>query len=137
MARVTVEDCIQEVPNRFELVLLASQRAKQISVGNPLTVERDNDKDSVVSLREIADKTISLPQLEESLVQSFYKKPVSDIADQKLLTSGEEIAADVEEAFKEAAQSISDSRSSNAPAAAEEDAEGDMAFGGDDVEAED
>lgn len=134
MARVTVEDCIQEVPNRFELVLLASQRAKQISVGNPLTVDRDNDKDSVVSLREIADKTISLPQLEETLIQSFYKKPVSDIADQKLLTSGEEIAADVEEAFKEAAQHISDSRSGG-NAGSEEDS--DMAFGGDDVEAED
>ena len=137
MARVTVEDCIMEVPNRFELVLLASQRAKQISVGNPLTVERDNDKDSVVSLREIADKTISLPQLEENLIQSFYKRPVSDIDDQKLLTTGEEIPADVEEAFKEAAQHISDSRNTSAPVAAEEDAETDMTFGGDDVEAED
>jgi DNA-directed RNA polymerase subunit omega len=136
MARVTVEDCIMEVPNRFELVLLASQRAKQISVGNPLTVERDNDKDSVVSLREIADKTISLPQLEENLIQSFYKRPVSDIADQKLLTSGEEIPAEVEEAFKDAAQHISDSRNT-ASAGAEEDADGDMAFGGDDVAAED
>lgn len=135
MARVTVEDCIQEVPNRFELVLLASQRAKQISVGNPLTVERDNDKDSVVALREIADKTISLPQLEETLVQSFYKKPISDIADQKLLTSGEEIPVEVEEAFKDAAQHISDSRNANAAPAADEDA--DMAFGGEDVEAED
>ena len=57
MARVTVEDCIVHVPNRFELVLLASQRAKQISSGNPLTIERDNDKDAVVSLREIADRT--------------------------------------------------------------------------------
>ena len=136
MARVTVEDCIQEVPNRFELVLLASQRAKQISVGNPLTVERDNDKDSVVALREIADKTISLPQLEENLIQSFFKKPVSDIADQKLLTSGEEIAADVEEAFKEAAHSISDSRNAGA-AAPEADEDTDVDFGGDDVVAED
>lgn len=134
MARVTVEDCIQEVPNRFELVLLASQRAKQISVGNPLTVDRDNDKDSVVALREIADKTISLPQLEEVLIQSFYKRPVADVADQKLLTSGEEIAADVEEAFKEAAQSISDSRGNSAPAA---DEDADLAFGGDDVVTED
>ncbi|MDX2074730.1 MAG: DNA-directed RNA polymerase subunit omega [Alphaproteobacteria bacterium] len=137
MARVTVEDCIMEVPNRFELVLLASQRAKQLSVGNPLTVERDNDKDSVVSLREIADKTISLPQLEETLIQSFFKRQVSDIADQKLLTSGEEIAADVEEAFKEAAQSISDSRNTGAAADDDADSDADMAFGGDDVQAED
>ena len=63
MARVTVEDCILHVPNRFELVLLASQRAKQISSGNPLTIDRDNDKDSVVSLREIADQTVSRAQV--------------------------------------------------------------------------
>lgn len=141
MARVTVEDCIEQVPNRFDLVLLASHRAKQISVGNPLTVERDNDKDSVVALREIADQTIGLDQLEENLVQTFYKKPVADVADQKLLTSGEEIAADVEEAFREAAQSMSDSRN---PASSSEDADdnagddaGDMSFGGDDVAADD
>lgn len=137
MARVTVEDCIMQVPNRFDLVLLASQRAKQISVGNPLTVERDNDKDSVVSLREIADKTISLPQLEENLIQSFFKRPVSDIADQKLLTSGEEIPADVEEAFKEASQHISDSRDTSAASSATDEDDADMAFGGDDVEGED
>lgn len=136
MARVTVEDCIQEVPNRFDLVLLASQRAKQISVGNPLTVERDNDKDSVVSLREIAERTVSLPQLEEVLLQSFYKKPVSDIADQRLLTKGEEIPVDVEEAFKDAALHLSEARG-NSPVAAEAEEDGDMAFGGDDVEVED
>src|SRR5579864_7369334 len=70
MARVTVEDCILHIPNRFELVLLAATRAKQISSGNPLTVERDNDKDGVVSLREIAEQTISLEELEEGLIQS-------------------------------------------------------------------
>ena len=106
MARVTVEDCILNIPNRFELVLLAAQRAKQITSGNPLTVDRDNDKDSVVSLREIADKTISLDQVQETLIQSFFKKPISDIADKKLLTKGEEIPAEVEEAFKDAAQHI-------------------------------
>src|SRR5262245_50648838 len=106
MARVTVEDCILHVPNRFELVLLAAQRAKQISSGNPLTIDRDNDKDAVVSLREIADQTISLDQLQETLTQSFFKKPISDIADKKLLTKGEEIPAEVEEAFKDAAQNI-------------------------------
>ena len=74
MARITVEDCLKKMPNRFELVLLAAQRAKQISSGSPLTIDRDNDKNSVVSLREIADKTISLPGLEEHLIQSFFKK---------------------------------------------------------------
>ena len=106
MARVTVEDCILHIPNRFELVLLASIRAKQITSGNPLTIERDNDKDGVVSLREIADQTISLEALEEGLIQSFFKRPISDIADKKLLTKGEEIPAEVEEAFKDAASHI-------------------------------
>jgi DNA-directed RNA polymerase subunit omega len=129
MARVTVEDCILQIPNRFELVLLAAQRAKQITSGNPLTVDRDNDKDAVVSLREIADQTISLDQLGETLIQSFFKRPLSDIADKKLLTSGEEIPAEVEEAFKDAAANISIQ-----PAASEDDG---MAFGGDDIETED
>ena len=106
MARVTVEDCIVQIPNRFELVLLASTRAKQITSGNPLTIDRDNDKDGVVSLREIADQTISLEALEEGLIQSFFKRPISDIADKKLLTKGEEIPAEVEEAFKDAASQI-------------------------------
>lgn len=132
MARVTVEDCILQVPNRFELVLLSAQRAKQISSGNPLTVERDNDKDSVVSLREIADKTVSLGDLQEGLIQSFFKRPMSDIADKKLLTAGEEIPAEVEEAFKDAAANI-------AVPAAPAEAEGDegMSFGEENVEAED
>lgn len=128
MARVTVEDCILHIPNRFELVLTASQRAKQISSGNPLTIDRDNDKDAVVALREIADRTVSLEGLQEDLVQSFFKKPISDIADKKLLTKGEEIPSDVEEAFKDAAAHIS----TPAPAASEEEAEG-MSFEGEDV----
>jgi DNA-directed RNA polymerase subunit omega len=73
MARVTVEDCIDKVPNRFELVLLASHRARSISQGAPLTVERDNDKNPVVSLREIADVTIDTDDLHEDLVHSMQK----------------------------------------------------------------
>ena len=131
MARVTVEDCILHVPNRFELVLLASQRAKQITSGNPLTIDRDNDKDSVVSLREIADQTVSLGALQEEVIQGFFKKPISDIADKKLLTSGEEIPSDVEEAFKDAAQSLG-----GKAAVAEEDLEG-MSFAEENLDAED
>jgi len=70
MARVTVEDCVLRVPNRFELVLMASQRARDISAGAPLTVARDNDKFPVVALREIADRTVSLEHLENVLIQS-------------------------------------------------------------------
>lgn len=77
MARVTVEDCILNIPNRFELITLAAQRAKQISAGNPITLDRDNDKDAVVSLREIAEKTIDLNGLKEEIVEkhSRYQRP--------------------------------------------------------------
>jgi DNA-directed RNA polymerase subunit omega len=69
MARVTVEDCIEIVPNRFDLVLLAGQRARQISSGAQLTVERDNDKNPVVALREIAEKSVETVLLQEAIVQ--------------------------------------------------------------------
>jgi DNA-directed RNA polymerase subunit omega len=68
MARLTVEDCIDRVPNRFELVLLAAQRARELSSGAALTVDRDNDKNPVVSLREIADDTVDLDTLRRKLV---------------------------------------------------------------------
>lgn len=73
MARVTVEDCILKVPNRFELVMLASHRAREIGSGAPLMVERDNDKNPVISLREIADTDISLETLGESLIRNHQK----------------------------------------------------------------
>ena len=73
MARVTVEDCVVKVPNRFELVLVAAQRAREITSGAPLSVDRDNDKNPVVALREIADDTIELDHLQESLVRGMQK----------------------------------------------------------------
>jgi DNA-directed RNA polymerase subunit omega len=73
MARVTVEDCIDKVENRFDLVLLASHRARTISSGTQITVERDNDKNPVVALREIADNAISPEDLKEELVHSLQK----------------------------------------------------------------
>lgn len=73
MARVTVEDCIDKVENRFDLVLLASHRARMISSGSQITIERDNDKNPVVALREIADKTISPEDLKEDLIHSLQK----------------------------------------------------------------
>src|SRR3954451_8421066 len=73
MARVTVEDCVVKVPNRFELVLLASQRAREITSGTPLTVERDDDKNPVVALREIAEETVVLEGLRDSLVRGMQK----------------------------------------------------------------
>ncbi len=73
MARVTVEDCIDKVDNRFELVLLAGHRARQISQGAMITVDRDNDKNPVVALREIADETLSPEDLKEALIHSLQK----------------------------------------------------------------
>ncbi len=73
MARVTVEDCVQKVPSRFELVLLAAQRAREISSGAPLTIDRDNDKDPVVALREIADGTITPEELREARIRSMQR----------------------------------------------------------------
>jgi DNA-directed RNA polymerase subunit omega len=73
MARVTVEDCVLRVPNRFELVMYAARRARDISAGSQLTVERDNDKNPVVSLREIADGTVDTEELHARLIQSMQK----------------------------------------------------------------
>src|ERR1700689_790514 len=73
MARVTVEDCVIRVPNRFELVLLAAQRARDILSGAPLTVDRDNDKGPVVALREIADVTIPLDTLQNNVIKGMQK----------------------------------------------------------------
>jgi DNA-directed RNA polymerase subunit omega len=75
MARVTVEDCILQVPNRFDLVLYAAQRARNISRGETLTLDRDNDKNPVVALREIAEQTVQLPNLEADLVKSLSRTP--------------------------------------------------------------
>src|SRR3954469_2684505 len=73
MARVTVEDCIDKVDNRFELVLLAGHRARMVSSGAPITVDRDNDKNPVVALREIAETTVSPEDLKEDLIHSLQK----------------------------------------------------------------
>lgn len=70
MARVTVEDCVDKVPNRFELVMLAAHRAREIASGSPLSIDRDNDKNPVVSLREIADETQLADDLRERLIES-------------------------------------------------------------------
>ncbi len=73
MARVTVEDCIDKIPNRYELLMVAAQRAKDLSAGAPLTVARDNDKNPVVALREIADGTVNIEELQKSLVMGLQK----------------------------------------------------------------
>lgn len=78
MARVTVEDCVTKIPNRFELVMTAAQRARDISAGAELTMDRDNDKNPVVALREIADETVDYDVLQETLVKSLQRYVESD-----------------------------------------------------------
>lgn len=73
MARVTVEDCVDKIPNRFDLVMAAAQRSRQISAGAPLLVERDNDKNPVVALREIAEEKLAGDRLEEVMIQAMQK----------------------------------------------------------------
>jgi DNA-directed RNA polymerase subunit omega len=73
MARVTVEDCVLKVPNRFELVLVAAQRAREITAGAQLTLDRDDDKNPVVALREIADDTVAVDRLQDSLIRGMQK----------------------------------------------------------------
>jgi DNA-directed RNA polymerase subunit omega len=85
MARVTVEDCVQRVPNRFQLVLLAAQRARNLSRGEELTLDRDDDKNPVVALREIAEQTIPLEKLEQDLVKSLSRAPEPEPADEEVL----------------------------------------------------
>ncbi|MEN3973545.1 DNA-directed RNA polymerase subunit omega [Emcibacter sp. SYSU 3D8] len=104
MARVTVEDCVEKVPSRFELVLLAAQRAREISSGAPLTIERDNDKDPVVALREIADGTITPDELREARIRTMQRyverdEPEEDelsreFAGRQLSAVHEELSAD-------------------------------------------
>jgi DNA-directed RNA polymerase subunit omega len=94
MARVTIEDCIDKLPNRFELVLLASHRARLLSQGTPLTVDRDNDKDPVVSLREIASETVNKDDLREEFIHAMQKHVEVDepeATEVPLLTQGGEV----------------------------------------------
>jgi DNA-directed RNA polymerase subunit omega len=93
MARVTVEDCVEEIPNRFELVILASERAKSISSGAPLTVERDNDKNPVIALREIATKNIDPEVLRESRIVGLQKNnKVDETPEENLYAEAQESA---------------------------------------------
>jgi DNA-directed RNA polymerase subunit omega len=85
MARVTVEDCVEKVPNRFELVLLAAQRARNLSRGEELTLDRDDDKNPVVALREIAEETLPLEKLEQDLLKSLSRAPEPEPADEEVL----------------------------------------------------
>lgn len=100
MARVTVEDCVDKVPNRFELVLLAAQRSRQVSSGSPLLVDRDNDKNPVVALREIAENCVTPAELREALVHGMQRHVEVDEPEEEndiaLLLSGRKMAESAE-----------------------------------------
>ncbi len=108
MARVTVEDCITKVDNRFDLVLVAGQRARHISAGAPLEVERDNDKNTVVALREIAEDKILSKDLRDVLIQGLQKHVVRDDNNDDLgdVLGGQEDSAMSKEAATEAADMV-------------------------------
>ncbi|HYE52092.1 MAG TPA: DNA-directed RNA polymerase subunit omega [Azospirillaceae bacterium] len=85
MARVTVEDCVLKIPNRFELVMMAAQRARDITSGAPLSIDRDNDKNPVVALREIADETVQLEHLRNALVKGHQRVPEQDEPEEEIV----------------------------------------------------
>ncbi len=101
MARVTVEDCIDKVENRFELVMVASQRARKIGSGAAITVERDNDKKTVIALREIAGETVTVDHLKEEMVVSHQRFIPQDQEDEMIdLMDGEKEWGDIAESSK-------------------------------------
>jgi len=92
MARVTVEDCVDKVPNRFDLILFAAQRARQVSAGADLTIDRDRDKNPVVALREIAEQTVKPNELEEAIVTSLQRVRIDEEDETEELASLNEAA---------------------------------------------
>ena len=102
MARITVEDCIDKFPSRFELVLVSSQRARKLHSGEEPTVERDNDKNTVVALREIAETTITVEEMKENLIQEYQTVTLSDEEDENLHI--ESLESDTDDKIKESSK---------------------------------
>jgi DNA-directed RNA polymerase subunit omega len=119
MARVTVEDCVEKVPNRFELVLLAAQRAREITAGAQMTVERDNDKNPVVALREIAESTVQLDEVNEALIRRYQKQAEKDEPEEDR-PDFDPIAAELSLAMQQMGQAQSSGRGSEEEVETEE-----------------
>lgn len=130
MARVTVEDCIKHVENRFELVLVAGQRAKQIASGAPLTIERNGEKDAVIALREIGKQSVHVPELREALLTGYQTHADLDVIPQDD-TIGQEDAARAFAADEMKSLSVEDYDDENVT-----DSD-DMSFAEENVEADD
>ena len=106
MARITVEDCVDKFPSRFELVIVASQRARELHSGETPTIEKDNDKNTVIALREIADVTIPIETMKENVIEGFQKVTINDEEDENL-----EIKSLEEKNYEQNEDLISDSNS--------------------------
>ncbi len=140
MARVTVEDCIEKVSNRFELVMLAAHRARALSSGAQLTVHRDNDKNPVVALREIADETIDLGEVEESLVKGLQKHvEVEELEEEEMeLLAGDAYTGELMPPMEPATVPADDAEGAPpVPPAAMEDDGGEAAAGAPDFSGQD
>ena len=124
MARVTVEDCVLKVPNRFDLVMLAAQRARDVSAGATLTVERDNDKNLVVALREIAESTVDHDNLRNSLIQGMQKHVEVDEPEEDDLDESAVISAQLAASEEGEAQPVARKEDAEESADAAEDASG-------------
>jgi DNA-directed RNA polymerase subunit omega len=132
MARVTVEDCVVKIPNRFNLVLLAAQRAREISSGSELTLERDNDKNPVVALREIAESSIDLDNVRQALISSLQKHVESEEPEDdamELLAADSNVAGVPYEAITEGAEVDEDGGELAEGEGGEDAAEGEAAGG--------
>lgn len=137
MARVTVEDCIERIPNRFELVLLAAQRARDITSGSPLTLDRDNDKNPVVSLREVAEQRVDPETLTNDLIQGLQKHVEADEPEEDefdALAAQRQIPADIRESANEAEEIFADGLTIHGDGGEAEDASPEQAVAVDEAE---
>lgn len=137
MARVTVEDCIERIPNRFELVLLAAQRSRDIASGSTLTLDRDNDKNPVVSLREIAEETVDPDTLTNDLIQGLQKHVETDEPEEDefdALAAQRQIPADIRESANEAEEIFADGLTIHGDGGEAEDASPEQAVAVDEAE---
>jgi DNA-directed RNA polymerase subunit omega len=129
MARVTVEDCVDKIPNRFELVLLAAQRARSLAAGVALTVERDNDKNPVVALREIAERTMTPDQLRTDIIRSLQRHSALEdvpVAAAVTLSEAEDKPEDIQVSEEEFYKAITQQAPEREPEPEYDGDEGDM-----------
>lgn len=137
MARVTVEDCIEQIPNRFELVLLAAQRARDIASGSPLTVEKDNDKNPVVALREIAETTVDPDQITNGLIQGLQRHVETDEPEDDefgSLAGQRQLTVDARDAANEAEEVFADGLTVHGDGGEAEDAPAEQAIAVDEAD---